>query len=88
MKVGAKTLFIEPGSPWENGYIKSFNGKFGDELLAREQFDTLREARVFVERWRVHYNTVRFTVRWAIAPPFRNRSSHVRTFWLRLHERV
>lgn len=58
-KVGVQTLFIEPGSPWENGYIESFNGKLRDELLAREQFDTLLEAKVLIERWRRHYNTVR-----------------------------
>jgi len=57
--VGVRTLFIEPGSPWENGYIESFNGKLRDELLARERFDTLKEAKVLIERWRVHYNTVR-----------------------------
>ena len=50
---------MEPGSPWENGYIESFNGKFRDELLAREQFITLLEAKVLIERWRFHYNTVR-----------------------------
>ena len=54
-----KTLFIEPGSPWENGYIESFNGKLRDELLNREVFDTLWEAQVLVERWRWEYNTVR-----------------------------
>jgi transposase InsO family protein len=53
------TLYIEPGSPWENGYIESFNGKLGDELLTGEVFDTLLEARVLIERWRVRYNTVR-----------------------------
>jgi putative transposase len=58
-RVGVKTLFIEPGSPWENGYVESFNGKLRDELLAREQFDTLLEAKVLIERWRRHYNTVR-----------------------------
>ena len=58
-KVGVKTLFIEPGSPWENGYCESFNGRLRDELLAREQFDTLLEAKVLIERWRRHYNTVR-----------------------------
>lgn len=57
--VSVRTLFIEPGSPWENGYIESLNGKLGDELLKREQFDTLKEAKVLIERWRVHYNTVR-----------------------------
>lgn len=58
-RVGVTTLFIEPGSPWENGYIESFNGKLRDELLAREQFDTLLEAKILIERWRKHYNTVR-----------------------------
>ena len=57
--VEVKTLFIEPGSPWENGYIESFNGKLRDELLDREIFDTLLEAKVLIERWRVEYNTVR-----------------------------
>jgi transposase InsO family protein len=52
-------LFIEPGSPWDNGYNESFNGKLRDELLDGELFDTLREAQVLVERWRRHYNTVR-----------------------------
>ena len=53
------TLFIEPGSPWENGYIESFNGKLRDELLKREVFDTLYEAKVLIERWRIEYNTIR-----------------------------
>jgi len=52
-------LFIEPGSPWENGYVESFNGKLRDELLEREAFDTLLEAKVLIERWRQHYNTIR-----------------------------
>ncbi len=54
-----KTLFIEPGSPWENGYIESFNGKLRDELLNGEIFDTLLEAKVLIERWRWEYNTFR-----------------------------
>jgi len=58
-KVGVKTLFIEPGSPWENGYVESFNGKLRDELLNGEIFYTLREARVVIERWRDGYNRVR-----------------------------
>jgi len=58
-KVGVKTLFIEPGSPWENGYCESFNGKLRNELLNGEIFYTLREAKVLIERWRKHYNTVR-----------------------------
>ncbi len=57
--LGVKTLFIEPGSPWENGYIESFFGKFRDEMLNREIFDTLLETRVLTERWRNHYNRVR-----------------------------
>jgi putative transposase len=58
-KVGVQTLFIEPGSPWENGYVESFNGKLRDELLNREIFDTLLEAKVLIERWRREYNTIR-----------------------------
>jgi putative transposase len=58
-RVDVTTLFIEPGSPWENGYVESFNGKLRDELLAREQFDTLLEAKVLIERWRSDYNTRR-----------------------------
>ncbi len=58
-RVGVTTLYIEPGSPWENGSIGSFNGKLSDELLDGEIFDTLLEAKVLIERWRVRYNTVR-----------------------------
>jgi len=58
-RMGVKTLFIEPGSPWENGYIESFNGKLRDELLNREVFTTLMEAKVLIENWRQEYNTVR-----------------------------
>ena len=54
-----KTLFIEPGSPWENGYIESFNGKLRDELLNREIFTTLEEAKVLINQWRKEYNQVR-----------------------------
>jgi len=54
-----RTLYIEPGSLWENGYLESFNGKLRDELLAREVFDTLLEAKVLIARWRIHYNTKR-----------------------------
>ncbi len=53
------TLFIEPGSPWENGYIESFNGKLRDELLDREIFTTLTEASILIEEWRKEYNQVR-----------------------------
>ena len=52
-------LFIEPGSPWENGYVESFNGKLRDELLNGELFYTLHEAQVLIERWRRQYNTQR-----------------------------
>jgi putative transposase len=55
-KVGVKTLFIEPGSPWENGYNERFNGKLRDQLLNGEIFYTLREAQVMLERWRWHDN--------------------------------
>jgi len=58
-RLGVKTLFIEPGSPWENGYIESFNGKMRDELLDREIFTNLQEARVLIEQWRQEYNQVR-----------------------------
>ena len=58
-QIGVKTLFIEPGSPWENGYVESFNGKLRDELLDREIFYTLPEAKVLIERWRQLYNRVR-----------------------------
>ena len=54
-----KPLYIEPGSPWENGYIESFNGKLRDELLNMELFDTLWEAKVLIEQWRCEYNTFR-----------------------------
>ena len=57
--LGARPAYIEPGSPWENGYVESFNGKFRDELLACEAFNTLAEAKVLIEQWRKHYNTVR-----------------------------
>jgi len=58
-RLEVQTLFIEPGCPWENGYVESFNGKLRDELLNREIFYTLEEASVLVERWRIHYNTIR-----------------------------
>jgi len=55
-RLGIKTLFIEPGSPWENGYIESFNGKLRDELLNLEIFTILTEAKVLIEQWRREYN--------------------------------
>lgn len=57
--VGVRTLFIEPGSPWENGYMESFNGKLRDELLNGEVFDTLLEAKAVIESWRNEYNRIR-----------------------------
>ncbi len=58
-KIGVKTLYITPASPWENGYIESFNGKLRDELLNLEIFDTLYEAKVLIDRWRWEYNHIR-----------------------------
>ena len=58
-RIGVKTLYIEPGSPWENGYNESFNSKLRDEILNTEIFYTLKEAKVLIERWRHHYNTIR-----------------------------
>ena len=57
--IGAKTAYIEPGSPWENGYCESFNSRFRNELLDGEIFFSLHEARILIEQWRRHYNTVR-----------------------------
>ena len=82
-RVGAKTLFIEPGSPWgeavkksiqwidfrSNGYNESFNGKLRDELLNVELFNDLREAKVLIERWRKHYNTIRPHASLGYQPP-------------------
>ena len=56
---GAKAAFIEPGSPWENGYCESFNARFRDELLNGEIFYSLKEAQIIIEQWRKHYNTIR-----------------------------
>jgi transposase InsO family protein len=56
---GTRTLYIEPGSPWENGYCESFNGKLRDEFLNGEIFYSLKEAQILTERWRVEYNTER-----------------------------
>jgi transposase InsO family protein len=57
--LGTKSLYIEPGSPWENGYCESFNGKLRDECLNGEIFYSLKEAQIIIERWRNHYNTKR-----------------------------
>ncbi len=72
-QVGVKTLYIVPGSPWENGYNESFNGSLRDELLNGEIFYSLAEARVLIEAWRRHYNTVRRTAAWAIGRPHHKR---------------
>ena len=58
-RLSVRPLFIEPDSPWENGYIESFNGKMRDELLDREIFYSLKEAQVIIDMWRNHYHMVR-----------------------------
>jgi putative transposase len=68
-RVGVKPLSIEPGSPWENGYNESFNGKLHDELLNGEIFCTLKEAQILIERWRREYNTVRSHSALGYRPP-------------------
>jgi putative transposase len=80
-RIGVTTLYIEPGSPWENGYCESFNSKLRDELLNGELFYSLAEARIVIESWRQHYNTLRphsslgymppapHTVLWPAVPP-------------------
>ena len=75
-RLGVKTLFIEPGSPWENGYIESFNGKLRDELIDREIFTTLLEAKVLIESWRQEYNQVRPHSSSAIDLQLQRLSSH------------
>src|SRR6516164_2022566 len=67
--VGAKTAYIEPGSPWENGYVESFNARLRDELLNGEIFYTLREAQIVIESWRCHYNTIRPHASLGYKPP-------------------
>src|SRR5262249_43685104 len=67
--VGAKTAYIERGSPWENGYIESFNARLRDELLDGEIFYTLREAQIVIESWRRHYNMIRPHASLGYKPP-------------------
>ncbi len=67
--VGAKTAYIEPGSPWENGYIESFNARLRDELLNGEIFYTLREPQIIIESWRRHYNAIRPHASLGYKPP-------------------
>lgn len=57
--MGAKTAYIEPGSPWKNGYVESLNARLRDELLNGEIFYSLKEAQIIIEQWRQHYNTKR-----------------------------
>ena len=66
---GAKAAYIAPGSPWENGYVESFNARLRDELLDGEIFYTLREAEVVIESWRRHYNSVRPHASLGFRPP-------------------
>ena len=75
-KVGARTLYIEPGSPWENGYVESFNGKLRDELLDREIFYTLQEVQVLTERTDRPTMASGHTARWATG------HRHLRRSWL------
>ena len=63
--MGTRPLFIEPGSPWENGYCEWFNGKLRDECLNGEIFYSLKEAQIVIEQWRKEYNTDDRTARWA-----------------------
>lgn len=68
-RIGAKTLYIEPGSPWENGFNESFNGRLRDECLKTELFDHLMEAKIIIEAWRRHYNTIRPHTALGYRPP-------------------
>lgn len=67
--VGSKTAYIAPGSPWENGYVESFNARLRDELLNGEIFYSLREAQIVIESWRRHYNAVRPHASLGYKPP-------------------
>ena len=67
--VGAKTAYIAPGSPWENGFIESFNARLRDELLDGEIFYSLKEAQIVIESWRRHYNAVRPHASLGYRPP-------------------
>jgi len=67
--VGARTAYIAPGSPWENGYVESFNARLRDELLDGEIFYTLKEAQIVIESWRRHYNAVRPHASLGYRPP-------------------
>jgi putative transposase len=67
--VGAKTAYIAPGSPWENGFVESFNARLRDELLNGEIFYSLKEAQIIIESWRRHYNAVRPHASLGYRPP-------------------
>ena len=67
--VGARTAYIAPGSPWENGYVESFNARLRDELLDGEIFFTLKEAQIVIESWRRHYNAIRPHASLGYRPP-------------------
>ena len=67
--VGARTAYIAPGSPWENGYVESFNARFRDELLNGEIFPSLREAEIIIDSWRRHYNAIRPHASLGYRPP-------------------
>ena len=82
-QVGAKTLCIEPGSPWENGYCESFNGKLRDELLNGEIFYTLKEAKAVIGQWRSHYNTARPHSSLGYRPPAPQAVAQSRHLWIR-----
>jgi len=87
-RVDVKTLYIEPGSPWENGYNESFNGKLRDELLNGEIFYSLKEAQVLIERWRRHYNTVRPHSALGYTPPAPQTISPAAAWGLRADRRL
>ena len=79
-----QTLFIEPGSPWENGYVESVNGKLRDELLDREIFFTLTEAKILLKRWRREYNTIRPHSALGYRPPAPAAVTRVPVGWLNM----
>jgi putative transposase len=79
-RLGVKTLYIEPGSPWENGYNESFNGKLRDELLNGEIFYSLAEAQYLIEQWRRHYNHIRPHSSLGYRPPAPEAFSPIHTF--------
>jgi len=68
-RLGIGTLFIESGSPWENGYIESFNGKLRTEFLNTEIFNAVREAKILIERWRREYNMIQLHSSLDYRPP-------------------